>query len=40
MKPLDRRGLRLSLPDRDVRPRTFQDEALVALVNNIPTERF
>jgi hypothetical protein len=36
MKPLDRRGLRLSLPDRNVRPRTFQDEALLALVESIP----
>jgi hypothetical protein len=40
MKPLDRRRLRLSLPDRGVRPRSFQDEALAALVDNIPTERF
>jgi hypothetical protein len=36
MKPLDRRGLRLSLPDRHVRPHTFQDEALSALVESIP----
>ena len=39
MEPLDRRGLPLSLPDQDVRLRTFQDEALAALVDNIPTER-
>ena len=36
MKPLDRRGLRLSLPDRHVRPHTFQDEALAALIESIP----
>jgi len=36
MKPGDRRGLRLSLPDRHVRPRTFQDDALTALVDSIP----
>jgi hypothetical protein len=36
MKPLDRRGLRLSLPDRLVRPHTFQDDALSALVESIP----
>jgi len=36
IKPLDRRGLRLSLPDRHVRPHTFQDDALTALVDSIP----
>lgn len=36
MKPLDRRGLRLSLPDRHVRPHTFQDDTLTALVDSIP----
>jgi hypothetical protein len=36
MKPLDRRGLRLSLPDRQVRPHTFQDDALSALIESIP----
>lgn len=36
MKPIDRRGLRLSLPDRHVRPHTFQDDALAALVESIP----
>ena len=36
MKQPDRRGLRLSLPDRHVRPHTFQDEALSALVDSIP----
>lgn len=35
MKPIDRRGLRLSLPDRHVRPHTFQDDALAALVDSI-----
>ena len=32
----ERRGLRLSLPDRHVRPHTFKDETLTALVENIP----
>jgi hypothetical protein len=36
MTPLDRRGLRLSLPDRNIRPRSFQDEALSALIESIP----
>lgn len=36
MKQLDRRGLRLSLPDRRARPHTFQDGALTALIDNIP----
>ena len=36
MKIVDRRGLRLSSPNRQVRPHTFQDEALSALVENIP----
>ena len=36
MSPVDRRGLRLSLPDRHVRPHTFQDDALMALVEGIP----
>lgn len=40
MKQPDRRGLRLSLPDRHVRPHTFQDDALAALVDSIPTETF
>lgn len=40
MKRPERRGLRLSLPDRHVRPHTFQDEALSALVDSIPTGRF
>ena len=40
MKPFDRRGLRLSLPDRHVRPHTFQDDALAALVDSISTARF
>lgn len=38
MKPTDRRGLRLSLPDRPVRPHTFQDGALVALIDSIPRD--
>lgn len=36
MKAVDRRGLRLSLPDRHVRPHTFQDDALAALIDSIP----
>jgi hypothetical protein len=36
MAPLDRRGLRLSLPARPVRPHTFQDDVLAALVGSIP----
>ena len=36
MKSVDRRGLRLSLPDRHVRPHTFQDDALAALIDSIP----
>lgn len=36
MEIVDRRGLRLSLPNRQVRPHTFQDEALSALVESIP----
>ena len=40
MKIVDRRGLRLSLPNRQVRPHKFQDEALSALVENIPIAGF
>lgn len=36
MKTTDRRGLRLSLPDRQVRPHTFQGESLAALIDRIP----
>lgn len=36
MKPIARRGLRLSMPDRQVRPFGFQDEALTALIEQIP----
>lgn len=36
MQRSDRRGLRLSLPDRQVRPHTFQGEALTALLDRIP----
>ena len=31
-----RSGLRISLPDRRVRPYSFQDEALSNLIDNIP----
>jgi hypothetical protein len=37
MPAVERRGLRMSLPDRHVRPHTFQDDALSALVENIPS---
>jgi hypothetical protein len=36
MRASDRRGLRLSLPDRRVRPHSFQGEALTALIDRIP----
>jgi hypothetical protein len=36
MKPSERKGLRLSLPNRQVRPYTFQDDALAALIEHIP----
>lgn len=36
MKPQDRRRLRLSLPDRMIRPHTFQGDALAALIDRIP----
>lgn len=35
MKARDRQGLRLSLPDRQVRPHTFQDATLSMLVDSI-----
>jgi hypothetical protein len=38
MKVVERRGLRMSLPDRHVRPHTFQDEALTALIESIPVD--
>jgi hypothetical protein len=37
MPAVERRGLRMSLPDRHLRPHTFQDDALSALVENIPS---
>lgn len=37
MPALERRGLKISLPDRHVRPHTFQNEALTALIESIPT---
>lgn len=40
MKAIERRGLRMSLPDRHVRPHTFQDESLLALIENIPEKGF
>jgi hypothetical protein len=36
MKALDRRGLRISLPDRRVRPYSFKDEDLTALIERLP----
>ncbi|HXH15410.1 MAG TPA: hypothetical protein VNJ10_04700 [Sphingomonas sp.] len=32
----DRKGLRISMPDRHVRPYSFQGEALSSLVENMP----
>jgi len=40
MKAIERRGLRMSLPDRHVRPHTFQDGSLLALIENIPEAGF
>lgn len=37
MPPSERRSLRLSLPNRQVRPHTFQNEALSALIDSIPS---
>lgn len=36
MKVSDRRGLRISLPDRQIRPHSFQDETLADLIDRIP----
>ena len=36
MKPIDRRHLKISLPDRIVRPHTFKDDSLAALIDDIP----
>jgi hypothetical protein len=36
MKPAQRKRLRLSIPDRQVRPHTFQGDALTALIDCIP----
>ncbi|SFN72310.1 hypothetical protein SAMN05428984_0392 [Sphingomonas sp. OK281] len=36
MKASERRGLRLSLPDRHVRPHSFQGETLADLIDRIP----
>jgi hypothetical protein len=36
MPARERRGLRLSLPDRHARPHSFQDDALTALIENLP----
>lgn len=36
MPAVERRGLRISLPDRHVRPHTFQDDSLSALIESIP----
>jgi hypothetical protein len=36
MKPAQRKRLRLSIPDRQVRPHTFQGDALTALIDRIP----
>ncbi|WP_426290553.1 hypothetical protein [Sphingomonas sp. TWP1-3-1] len=36
MKPIDRRHLKISLPNRIVRPHTFKDGSLAALIDDIP----
>ncbi len=36
MKAVERHGLRMSLPDRHVRPHVFQDDTLTALIESIP----
>lgn len=36
MKRDQRKGLRISLPDRHVRPNSFQDEALSSLIESMP----
>lgn len=39
MKPTERRHLKISLPDRLVRPHTFRDGSLTALIDDIPSRR-
>jgi hypothetical protein len=36
MRPIERRRLKISLPDRIVRPHTFKDDSLTALIDDIP----
>jgi predicted HTH domain antitoxin len=36
MKALERRGLRISLPDRRIRPYAFKDEDLDSLIKQLP----
>lgn len=36
MKPLERKRLKISLPDRQTRPHTFKDDSLTALIDGIP----
>jgi hypothetical protein len=36
MKALERRGLRISLPDRRIRPYAFKDADLDALIKQLP----
>ena len=38
MRPIDRRHLKISLPDRTVRPHTFKDGSLAALIDDIPVK--
>ena len=38
MKPIERRYLKISLPNRLVRPHTFKDDSLTALIDDIPSK--
>jgi len=36
MSPLERKRLRISLPDRNARPNSFQNEAITMLMDKLP----
>jgi hypothetical protein len=38
MKPIERRHLKVSFPNRLVRPHTFKDDSLTALIDDIPSK--
>jgi hypothetical protein len=38
MKSIERRHLKISLPNRLVRPHTFKDDALTALIDDLPSK--